>query len=239
MRFADLLNTKGLALLCEKKRPLDMLLASGPSPPPPQPQSGPKAKITAEQQLRCSHKTKQKVDYDEFRFPRHAEQLFAKHTSFTSPVIVSWLDGVEGVWLQLQSRDAAEDKIGAMHDRLMQLESGGNKALRRLDVAEIREGALCCCIFFDMHVYRARVNFLELTARVFYVDFGNHENMAFDEYYINSHLIEENISDKFENDFFMYRSIFIVNFTKLITYRNFTYQLYFFLVDSLTNKQTL
>ena len=116
-------------------------------------------------------------------------QLFAKHTSFTSPVFVSWLDGVVGVWLQLQSRDAAEDKIGAMHDRLMQLEGGGNKALRRLDVAEIREGALCCFIFFDMHVYRARilsVNFLELTARVFYIDFGNQENMAFDEYNNNS-----------------------------------------------------
>ena len=36
VRFADLLNTKGLALLCEKKRPLDMmLLASRPPPPPP------------------------------------------------------------------------------------------------------------------------------------------------------------------------------------------------------------
>ena len=39
VRFADLLNTKGLALLCEKKRPLDMLLASGPSSPPPLPPS--------------------------------------------------------------------------------------------------------------------------------------------------------------------------------------------------------
>ena len=145
--------------------------------------------IVAEKQLRSSRKTKQRVGYDEFRFPRHAEHLFAKHASFTSPLIVSWLDGVEGVWLQLQSRDAAEDKIGAMQDRLMQLEGGGYKALRRLDVAEILEGALCCCIFFDKHVYRARilsVNFLELTARVFYVDFGNHENMAFDEYYNNS-----------------------------------------------------
>ena len=170
--------------------------------------------IAAEQQ----HKTKQRVDYDVFRFPRNAKQLLAEHTSFTSPVIVSWLDDVEGVWLQLQSRDEAENEIGAVHDRLMQLEGGGNKALRRLEVAEIREGALCCCIFFDKHVYRARivsVNFLELTARVFYVDFGNHENMAFDEYYNNSHLIVENISDKFDNNFFnMFRSTFIFNLNK-------------------------
>ena len=47
VRFADLLNTKGLALLCEKKRPLDMLLASSPRTPQPQSPAVNKAALLA------------------------------------------------------------------------------------------------------------------------------------------------------------------------------------------------
>ena len=77
---------------------------------------------------------------------------------------------------------AKNNKFTDMQLRYKELYETGK--LKRMEINKIDVDVPCCCLFTDMELYRAvvtYVNYIERTVRIRYVDYGNEEQVGFDE----------------------------------------------------------
>ncbi len=80
------------------------------------------------------------------------------------------------MWLQFEP-----NRIAEMHEEFMQLKE--SESLKNLKLEKIEENRSCLCMYhFDKSLYRATIldaNYPEGIAKVLYVDFGNTDEIEF------------------------------------------------------------
>ncbi len=74
------------------------------------------------------------------------------------------------------------DSLDSIHNELISLYE--SNLLKNMEIEDIAQGVPCCCLYNEL-IYRTKitsVNFLDLKARVLYVDYGNEEEVSFKRY---------------------------------------------------------